>query len=209
MLRRCLLGAATLQHHIACSRLSHLTTDDLVLQRVVGDASWLYRARAVDMIVADSAVPLPLSLPLPPPQRKATSAKKRGAQRKAASRLARDLRVIRRSHRQDAWESAVAVVPVPGSDRAYFRAHHRRVRKHRLLWRALNAYDGYDEANDSAGEDDPEAKWWASEGRAHRGGGCGFYDGGFGGEEWAWECGYEYSDFGGDSDMPDDDMADA
>ena len=77
-----------------------------------------------------------------------------------------------------------------------------------LHFHRVNAYDGYDEANGGTGEDDPEAKAWASEGRALRGGGCGFYDGGFGGEEWAWECGYEYSDFGGDSDL-DDDMADA
>ena len=54
---------------------------------------------------------------------------------------------------------------------------------------------------------------WARAGRALCGGGSGLYDAGFGGEEWAWECGYEHSDFGGGSglqfDFGDDDMAGA
>ena len=50
----------------------------------------------------------------------------------------------------------------------------------------------------------------APEGRALCGGGCGLYDGGFGGEEWAWETGSAgtitrkllvNSDFGDDDDF--------
>ena len=54
------------------------------------------------------------------------------------------------------------------------------------------------------GEDDPEAKVWAREGRALCGGGAAsttFYDGGFGGKGWAWECGYDYEHSGNDSDL--------
>ena len=170
LLRRCLLDADALGTALAHSSCTGVSRSDLVLEPVVGDASWIYTVRGRSQEVADrlrglsdadmhvlsdvgraaeafvdglqgAATRLPLPGLPPAPQRGASSARQRGVCERAVARAERDARVRRRGIEATARRTRVAAVPIRGAGRdLYFRVGRPSARA--AMEEALDAFFG-------------------------------------------------------------------
>ena len=132
--RRGLLPAATLDSAVtAIADRYPIARAGLVLERVIGDASWVYCTRGAGIVIADARAPDAVPIVGPPEHSgKASNARKARARRQAATRSDRDARRQRRQHR---WDAAAVRLHSVGSQ--WFRAGRRAARL--PLRRAIHA----------------------------------------------------------------------
>ena len=155
LVRRCMLCATTLDKLISLSPLPSKARRDLVLQRVVGDASWIYMFRSVGGVVVADVMAVDPPRPPDPSTRSATSAKRRGARRAAAAAAARDWRALRRAVRD---RTRLSNVPAGDGRSQYFRRDHWHGRA--AEQDALDAYQRRTNGDTSDDSDSPRMPFY-------------------------------------------------